>query len=225
MIRRLLTGTLLLAAMPIASADVALLNVSYDVTREFYRQFNPAFAAYWKGKTGETVTINQSHGGSSKQARSVVDGLDADVVTMNQANDIDLLAERGRLLPADWAKRFPYHSAPYTSTTVFLVRQGNPKQQGVVFVGSTDRKAHLIEFGTEPHLLLAKDKKVLASSEAVFGPAGAHPGTTAQPALRPAWDALRDTVIKTIGQELWAALEKARKRLAKRAAKLAAQGG
>ncbi len=92
MIRNLLTGVLLLAAMPIASADVALLNVSYDVTREFYKEFNPAFIAYWKGKTGETVTINQSHGGSSKQARSVVDGLDADVVTMNQANDIDLLA-------------------------------------------------------------------------------------------------------------------------------------
>ncbi len=128
MIRNLLTGMLLLAAAPIASADVVLLNVSYDVTREFYRQFNPAFIAYWKGKTGETVIINQSHGGSSKQARSVVDGLDADVVTMNQANDIDLLAERGRLLSADWAKRFPHHSAPYTSTTVFLVRKGNPKQ-------------------------------------------------------------------------------------------------
>lgn len=128
MIRNLLMGMLLLAAVPIASADVVLLNVSYDVTREFYRQFNPAFIAYWKGKTGETVNINQSHGGSSKQARSVVDGLDADVVTMNQANDIDLLAERGRLLSADWAKRFPHHSAPYTSTTVFLVRKGNPKQ-------------------------------------------------------------------------------------------------
>jgi sulfate/thiosulfate-binding protein len=128
MIRNLLMGMLLLAAVPIASADVVLLNVSYDVTREFYRQFNPAFIAYWKGKTGETVTISQSHGGSSKQARSVVDGLDADVVTMNQANNIDLLAERGRLLSADWAKRFPRHSAPYTSTTVFLVRKGNPKQ-------------------------------------------------------------------------------------------------
>jgi len=127
MIRSVLLGMLFLAVMPIAAADVALLNVSYDVTREFYKEFNPAFIAYWKGKTGETVTINQSHGGSSKQARSVVDGLDADVVTMNQANDIDLLAERGKLLPADWAKRFPYRSAPYTSTTVFLVRKGNPK--------------------------------------------------------------------------------------------------
>ena len=127
MIRSVLAGLLLLAVTPIASADVALLNVSYDVTREFYKEFNPAFIAYWKGKTGETVTIHQSHGGSSKQARSVMDGLDADVVTMNQANDIDLLAERGKLVSADWAKRFPYRSAPYTSTTVFLVRKGNPK--------------------------------------------------------------------------------------------------
>ena len=127
MIRNLLTGIFLLAVMPIASADVTLLNVPYDVTREFYKEFNPAFIAYWKGKTGETIALNQSHGGSSKQARSVVDGLDADVVTMNQANDIDLLAERGKLVPADWANRFPNHSAPYTSTTVFLVRKGNPK--------------------------------------------------------------------------------------------------
>ena len=127
MIRNLLTGIFLLAVMPIASADVTLLNVSYDVTREFYKEFNPAFIAYWKDKTGETIAVNQSHGRSSKQARSVVDGLDADVVTMNQANDIDLLAERGKLIPAGWAKRFPHHSAPYTSTTVFLVRKGNPK--------------------------------------------------------------------------------------------------
>ena len=83
MIRNLLTGIFLLAVMPIASADATLLNVSYDVTREFYKEFNPAFSAYWKGKTGETIALNQSHGGSSKQARSVVDGLDADVVTMN----------------------------------------------------------------------------------------------------------------------------------------------
>jgi sulfate/thiosulfate transport system substrate-binding protein len=90
MIRNLLTGMLLLAVTPIASPDVALLNFSYDVTCEFYREFNSAFIAYWKGRTGETVTINQSHGGSSKQARSVVDGLDAAAVTMNQSNDIDL---------------------------------------------------------------------------------------------------------------------------------------
>lgn len=111
-----------------AVADVSLLNVSYDVTREFYKDYNTAFAAYWKAKTGETVTVNQSHGGSSKQARSVIDGLAADVVTMNQANDIDILHERGKLIPADWAKRLPHNSAPYTSTTVFLVRKGNPKQ-------------------------------------------------------------------------------------------------
>jgi sulfate transport system substrate-binding protein len=120
-------GAVLLAAAGSAAADVQILNVSYDVTREFYKDFNPAFAAWWKAKTGETVTINQSHGGSSKQARSVVDGLQADVITMNQANDIDLLAERGRLIPADWAKRLPDNSAPYISTTVFLVRKGNPK--------------------------------------------------------------------------------------------------
>ena len=127
MIRNLLTGMLLLAVTPMASADVTILNVSYDVTREFYKEFNPAFTAFWKSKTGETVAIKQSHGGSSKQARSVVDGLSADVVTMNQATDIDLLAERGKLVPADWAKRFPHNSAPYISTTVFLVRKGNPK--------------------------------------------------------------------------------------------------
>ncbi|HEX7813059.1 MAG TPA: sulfate ABC transporter substrate-binding protein [Burkholderiales bacterium] len=125
--RGLIAGLALVASTQAVLADVQLLNVSYDVTREFYKDYNPAFAAYWKGKTGETVSINQSHGGSSKQARSVADGLEADVVTMNQANDIDLLAERGRL-PADWAKRLPNNSAPYTSTTVFLVRKGNPKR-------------------------------------------------------------------------------------------------
>lgn len=126
--RGLIAGLVLIGSAQVALADVQLLNVSYDVTREFYKDFNPAFAAYWKGRTGETVGINQSHGGSSKQARSVVDGLEADVITMNQANDIDLLAERGRLIPADWAKRLPSNSAPYTSTTVFLVRKGNPKK-------------------------------------------------------------------------------------------------
>ena len=108
-------------------AATTILNASYDVTREFYKELNPAFAAYWKARTGEAVNINQSHGGSSKQARSVLDGLDADVITMNQANDIDLLADRGRLIRADWAKRLPFNSAPTTSTTVFLVRKGNPK--------------------------------------------------------------------------------------------------
>jgi len=123
--RSLLAALLLLPAL--AQADTTLLNVSYDVTREFYKDYNPAFAKYWKQKSGETVTINQSHGGSSKQARAVADGLEADVITMNQANDIDILAER-KLIPADWQKRLPNASAPNTSTTVFLVRKGNPKQ-------------------------------------------------------------------------------------------------
>ncbi|MGH8248065.1 MAG: sulfate ABC transporter substrate-binding protein [Gammaproteobacteria bacterium] len=110
-----------------ASADTTLLNVSYDPTRELYEDYNAAFAAYWKGKTGETVTIQQSHGGSSKQARSVIDGLEADVVTLALAYDVDALAEKANLLPADWQKRLPHNSAPYTSTIVFLVRKGNPK--------------------------------------------------------------------------------------------------
>lgn len=108
-------------------ADTTLLNVSYDVTREFYKDYNVAFARYWKQSTGETVTVNQSHGGSSKQARSVIEGLPADVITMNQANDIDVLAQQGGLVPADWAKRLPNNSAPTTSVTVLLVRKGNPK--------------------------------------------------------------------------------------------------
>lgn len=105
-----------------------LLNVSYDVSREFYKEYNAAFAAHWKKTTGEVLTLNQSHGGSSKQARSVVDGLEADVITMNQANDIDILADRGGLVPADWAKRLPDNSAPTTSLSVILVRKGNPKK-------------------------------------------------------------------------------------------------
>lgn len=113
---------------PPAMADSTLLNVSYDVSREFYKDFNPAFAKYWKQKTGETVVINQSHGGSSKQARAVSDGLEADVISMNQAPDIDILYERSRLIPKDWQKRLPYASSPSTSTTVFLVRKGNPKK-------------------------------------------------------------------------------------------------
>lgn len=110
-----------------AVADSSLLNVSYDVTREFYKEFNPAFVKPWKEKTGETVTLNQSHGGSSKQARSVVDGLEADIISMNQAPDIDILYERGKLIPKDWQKRLPNASSPTSSTIVFLVRQGNPK--------------------------------------------------------------------------------------------------
>jgi sulfate/thiosulfate transport system substrate-binding protein len=108
-------------------ADTSILNVSYDVTREFYRDIDVAFAAKWKASTGENITIKQSHGGSSMQARAVVDGLEADVVTMNQAPDIDLLASAGGLIPSDWASRLPDHSVPYTSTIVFIVRRGNPK--------------------------------------------------------------------------------------------------
>ena len=109
------------------SAGKTLLNVSYDVSREFYKDYNAAFAAHWKKTTGVALTLNQSHGGSSKQARSVIDGLEADVITMNQSNDIDILAERGGLVPANWAQRLPDHSAPTTSVSVILVRKGNPK--------------------------------------------------------------------------------------------------
>ncbi|HZV64333.1 MAG TPA: sulfate ABC transporter substrate-binding protein [Telluria sp.] len=124
----LVLGLGVLALAPAAhAADVQLLNVSYDVARELYKDINPAFIAEWKKTTGEAVTINQSHGGSSKQARSVADGLEASVVTMNQANDIDMLAEHG-LLAADWNKKFPHNAAPYYSTMVILVRKGNPKQ-------------------------------------------------------------------------------------------------
>jgi sulfate transport system substrate-binding protein len=113
---------------PAAAAEVALLNVSYDPTRELYQDFNAAFAKHWKATTGETVTIKQSHGGSGKQARAVIDGLQADVVTLALAYDVDALYERGKMIPKDWQKRLPHNSAPYTSTIVFLVRKGNPKQ-------------------------------------------------------------------------------------------------
>ena len=110
-----------------AWGDKTLLNVSYDPTRELYQQFNSAFAKHWEGKTGEKVAVKQSHGGSGKQARSVIDGLDADVVTLALAKDIDEIAEKARLLPADWQKRLPHNSTPYTSTIVLLVRKGNPR--------------------------------------------------------------------------------------------------
>ena len=116
-----------LSAGPAAAADVTLLNVSYDPTRELYQDFNKAFAAYWKAKTGDTVTFRQSHGGSGKQARSVIDGIDADVVTLALAYDIDAIAER-QLIAANWQQRLPDRSTPYTSTIVFLVRHGNPKR-------------------------------------------------------------------------------------------------
>jgi sulfate/thiosulfate-binding protein len=119
-----------IVALPIVAeaADITLLNVSYDPTREFYQKFNAAFAKHWKAKTGDTVTVRQSHGGSGKQARSVIDGLEADVVTLALAYDIDALAQHGKLLPASWQARLPNNSAPYTSTIVFVVRQGNPKK-------------------------------------------------------------------------------------------------
>ncbi|MDR1962931.1 MAG: sulfate ABC transporter substrate-binding protein [Planctomycetaceae bacterium] len=110
------------------AADYKLLNVSYDPTRELYKEFNEAFKAYYKAKTGDTVNVTPSHGGSSKQARSIIDGLEADVVTLALAYDIDSIAEKSKLLPADWQKRLPDNSTPYTSTVVFLVRKGNPKK-------------------------------------------------------------------------------------------------
>lgn len=110
------------------SGSVTLLNVSYDPTRELYQDYNTAFAKYWKSKTGQTVTIQQSHGGSSKQARSVIDGLEADVVTLALAYDTDSIAERANLLPKNWQSRLPNNSSPYTSTIIFLVRKGNPKK-------------------------------------------------------------------------------------------------
>jgi sulfate transport system substrate-binding protein len=127
---RLLIATLAAAslALPVAASadDVTLLNVSYDVARELYKEINPAFEAAYKKQTGTDVNVKQSHGGSSKQARSVADGLEAAVVTMNQANDIDMLADRG-LVVQDWAKKFPNNAAPSYSTMVYLVRKGNPK--------------------------------------------------------------------------------------------------
>ncbi len=122
-----LLAVVLLSGASVAAADASILNVSYDVTREFYKEFNVAFTAYWKDKTSNSVTINQSHGGSSKQAQSVVNGLEADVVTMNQPTDVDALFSSGRLISQNWAARLPNHSVPYNSTIVFVVRRDNPK--------------------------------------------------------------------------------------------------
>jgi sulfate transport system substrate-binding protein len=126
---RLSTITLSFLALSVSFASAAreLLNVSYDPTRELYTQFNPAFIKHWKAQTGETVSIKQSHGGSGKQARAVIDGLKADVVTFALAGDVDALQTNGGLVPENWATRLPDNSAPYTSTIVFLVRKGNPK--------------------------------------------------------------------------------------------------
>jgi sulfate transport system substrate-binding protein len=127
--RALAIGALLgAAATPLlAQKSATLLNVSYDPTRELYQSYNQAFSAYWKGKTGTTLTINQSHGGSGKQARAVIDGLQADVVTLALAYDIDEISQRAGILPSDWQTKLPHNSSPYTSTIVFLVRKGNPK--------------------------------------------------------------------------------------------------
>ena len=133
--RRLALHTLataaLLAGAPFAHAQqpaaVTLLNVSYDPTREFYVDFNKAFAKHWKANTGQDVTVKQSHGGSGKQARSIIDGLQADVATLALAGDTDALVTHGALIPKDWQKRLPHNSSPYTSTIVLVVRAGNPK--------------------------------------------------------------------------------------------------
>ena len=118
-----------MAAQPaVAERTVSLLNVSYDPTREFYQDINAAFAKYWKNKTGEVVTIQQSHGGSGKQARAVIDGLQADVVSLALAWDIDQLHDKADLVPANWQQRLPDNSSPYSSAIVFLVRKGNPKR-------------------------------------------------------------------------------------------------
>jgi len=129
--RSVLAAIAVAATLPLGgnawAADPVLLNVSYDVMREVFKDINPAFIADYKQKNGVTLTVNQSHGGSSKQARAVADGLEASVVTMNQANDVDLLADRG-LVAADWKAKFPHGAAPFYSTVVYLVRKGNPKQ-------------------------------------------------------------------------------------------------
>jgi len=124
---RSLVVALALLVPAAAFGDISLLNVSYDPTRELYQDVNAAFARYWQGKTGKAVSIKQSHGGSGKQARSIIDGLEADVATLALAYDVDALAQKGKLLPEDWQKRLPNNSSPYTSTIVFLVRKGNPK--------------------------------------------------------------------------------------------------
>ncbi|APV52438.1 sulfate transporter subunit [Betaproteobacteria bacterium GR16-43] len=127
MIRKTVFAAATLLASTLALADTTLLNVSYDPTRELYADFNKAFAAQYEAKTKERVTVKQSHGGSGKQARSVIDGLEADVVTLALAYDIDAISEKAKLLPPNWQQRLPQNSTPYTSTIVFLVRKGNPK--------------------------------------------------------------------------------------------------
>ncbi|HEY8331100.1 MAG TPA: sulfate ABC transporter substrate-binding protein [Pseudomonas sp.] len=127
--KRLFSASLLAASLLAAGAAQAatLLNVSYDVMRDFYKDYNPAFQKHWQAEGGKPLTIQMSHGGSSKQARAVIDGLPADVITMNMATDINALHDHGQLIPQDWAARLPDNSAPFTSATVFIVRKGNPK--------------------------------------------------------------------------------------------------
>ncbi|SFT83442.1 sulfate ABC transporter substrate-binding protein [Mesorhizobium sp. YR577] len=123
----LLAGALQLGSLGLAAADTTILNVSYDPTRELYKDYNEAFAKHWKAETGETVTIQNSHGGSGKQARAVIDGLDADVVTLALESDINAIAEKTKKIAPDWRGKLPNNSSPYTSTIIFLVRKGNPK--------------------------------------------------------------------------------------------------
>jgi sulfate/thiosulfate transport system substrate-binding protein len=125
--RRIAFAFFMIFASMQSLGQVKLLNASYDPTRELFQSYNLAFAKYWKAKTGQDVTVQQSHGGSSKQARAVIDGLDADVVTLALAYDVDAIAEKAHLLPANWQTRLPNNSSPYTSTVIFLVRKGNPK--------------------------------------------------------------------------------------------------
>ena len=126
-LKKLFLSFSLFGAITVHAADITLLNVSYDPTRELYQDFNAAFSKYWLAKTGDKVTVKASHGGSGKQARAIIDGLDADVATLALAYDVDQLAEKGKLIPKDWQKRLPHNSSPYTSTIVLLVRKGNPK--------------------------------------------------------------------------------------------------
>ena len=126
-IRKSISGILLALVASAALADASLLNTSYDVARDVYKDYNPMFQKYWKAKTGENLELKQSHGGSTKQVRAVADGLEADVVTLALAYDIDEIAAIGKKLKPDWQKQFAHNNSPYTSTIVFLVRKGNPK--------------------------------------------------------------------------------------------------
>jgi sulfate transport system substrate-binding protein len=126
-IKSTIVSVLALATLSVNAADITILNASYDPTRELYQEYNEAFAKYWKAKTGDNVKVQASHGGSGKQARALIDGLEADIATLALSYDVDQLYEKGRLIPADWQKRLNHNSSPYTSTIVFLVRKGNPK--------------------------------------------------------------------------------------------------